>query len=285
MFGKYYLSGGLDSELVANALIDAKVEFKPVAFKWINNSGHLMNIAELEYAIKFCKDNNLNLDIMELYVENLWESTEFFDFAKDIQIQSTQQLTHAYTINLVNEKYPNSTHLFGGEVRFYIENSNDETVNVVFLDKANPPGYSGLGYYVSSPIGRAAALQLNYYGANGYYEVISEVGGLPIVTEDSGFWYTDPAPPVNYQYRISDVSITGSQPPFTVTPSASSGSFTAIPTSGQTIICKAQTPARSFSQPGCEVTVTFTIVVSSIANPAIEVTSTIEFTSVSDGGA
>lgn len=271
-----YLSGGLDSEVLAHALLDAGIKFVPVAFKWTNNLGHIVNESELEYAIKFCKNHNITLDMMELNVEELWESNEFFTFAQDIQLQSTQQLTHAYVVNLVNDKYPNSTHLFGGEVRFYIENQDSDIVNVVFLDKVNPPTYNGNTYAVSSGGIQNCAVQLVYYGDTGQFQVESQVGGNPIIVQASGLWTTTPAP-IEYEYRISNVTVTTDMGAI-ITPAGSSITFSPIGTSGQVILCKVLVSAAGGTDK--EGDVTFEIKVRSIANPAIEVTSTITLQAV-----
>lgn len=230
-----YLSGGLDSEIVARALIDAGKKFIPVAFMWKNNEDLVINQSELNYAIDFCKQNNLNLDIMELNVISLWETTEFFEFAKDIQLQSTQQLTHAYTINLVNEKYPNSTHLFGGEVRFNIQNQEDSIVNVVFLDKVDPPGYNGQLYEAFTGGALASSCSLRYNGDDGLYTIVRiQIGG-----NTSGVWTTTFSS--SYEYRITSVTIDQSYIGGQTIPD-SAGPFPTVwtPITGDTLICRSR---------------------------------------------
>lgn len=208
-----YFSGGLDSELLANALLDSKKDFRAITFAWKDNQGSTINCEEMSYAIDYSQKHNLPLEIIDLNVEELWQTEEFYNFAVDIQIQSTHQLTHAYAINIVESKYPNSTHLFGGEVRFHITtNQNNEVVNLVFLDKTNPPPWDGTTIQGSSSNAVAATARLTYYGSNGNY-----LGrGLPFGTNTTGTWTDTPA--ASYEYSVTAITINFSPGTTTFTP-------------------------------------------------------------------
>lgn len=190
-----YFSGGIDSELVANALIDAEKTFKPVLFLWLDQNHNVINQYEANFARDFCKSKGLELEEYKIDVESLWLSSEFFEFAKDIQIHSTHVLTHAWAVKLLSEKYPTSTHLFGGEVRFTRSvNDDNQLVDIVFLAKVNPPGYDQSNAYTVfsfSPSGCGIVL---YYDQTGTW-TIDRFGGVGGVTPGplTGTWTTTPA--------------------------------------------------------------------------------------------
>ena len=112
-----YYSGGLDSELVALSLLDSGKKFTMVTIEWLYN-GNVINNYELHYAYKFCRDHSIIPIIKQIDVGQLWNSNEFFQLASDLGIVSPQLVSHAYMVLLLNQQFPNSTHLFGGEVRF-----------------------------------------------------------------------------------------------------------------------------------------------------------------------
>jgi len=199
-----YFSGGLDSELLANALLDAKKDFRAVTFAWKDNQGDIINQEEMSYAIEYSKKHNLPLEIIDLNVEELWQTEEFYNFAIDIQIQSTHQLTHAYAVNIVESKYPNSTHLFGGEVRFNITtNENNETVSLAFLDKINPPTWDGLVIEGLVSNSNFASARLLYRADTGTWSAT----GTPSGDNLNGVWTTTTTS--SYEYSVTAMIING----------------------------------------------------------------------------
>lgn len=129
-----YLSGGLDSELVAKIFIEYNIKFLPVIFLWEDSTGNIGNIEEVKYAEIFCKLHNIIPHIEKINVKELWKTYEFENLALEMNILSTHVVTHGYMIKYINNIFPNHTHLFGGEVRYYIQTSseNNETVDIAF---------------------------------------------------------------------------------------------------------------------------------------------------------
>lgn len=209
-----YFSGGIDSELLLKACISAEINFNVVIFEWLNNKGELLNTYELSYAYKICKQHSIFPIIKQVNIEKLWEDKTFKEFSIDIQIQSPQLVTHAYMIDIMSKDYTNSTHMFGGEVRFKTNHLLDDgtTANLVFLDKLNP-GYNGITYGVSDDgggFGVQVTIYLNY-DSNGSWEV-NYSGGNPTGSPTSGSW-TD-TPSSTYEFRITNVNnIQGSPEP------------------------------------------------------------------------
>ncbi len=208
-----YLSGGIDSELVARALLEANKKFTPVIFEFVDKFGKIRNSAELNYAYKFCKNNHLIPDIHQIDIETLWDSPYFKQLAIEVQISSPQIVTHVYMIEMLSIKYRNSTHLFGGEIRFksnYIMDNGD-LANIVFLAKTNPPGYSGSSYSDVNSSGSSAEANLNYDNSTGDWTVTSSGG---TIAGPAPFTST---PASQYEFRITSAT--------QVQNSASAGAF------------------------------------------------------------
>lgn len=187
-----YLSGGIDSELLARALLDANKVFKSMLFLWTDRNGNLINEYEAKYARDFCQKNGLDLEEFTVDVETLWETEEFFEFAKNIQVRSTHVLTHAWAVKMLSEKYPHATHLFGGEVRFMKDvNNTDSIAKIVFLDKIDPPGYDQANAYLVTSFSPSGCSVLLSYNQDGTWAIVFTGSGLP-PGPVSGFWTTTP---------------------------------------------------------------------------------------------
>ena len=216
-----YLSGGIDSELVCLALLDAGIQFQTVMFEWVDDTDFILNEEDLSFAREFCRVHNISPIVERVNVQSLWKSLEFEQMAIDIGIVSPQIITHAYSIQLMSKKFPDVTHLFGGEVRFQSDYllDNGEQTNLVYLDKVFYPGYNGVTYTLTENGGGFGvdrlALYLSYGSLGpGYWSVTTDgVGSLatsPITAATYGQWTTTPGS--SYQYRITAVSSTVSSP-------------------------------------------------------------------------
>jgi len=181
-----YYSGGLDSELVCNSLIESGKKFTPVIFQWTNNNNDIINQHDLNYAFKFCKEKNLKPIIKTVNLETLWNSQEFEKLAIDTGIISPQIVTYAYIIELMSKEMPNATHLFGGEVRFKSNYLMDDGsfANLVYLEKITP-SYNGQTYSVTTGLGVFASMTLFYY-PDGNWDIRIQDGGVAA----SGAWYS-----------------------------------------------------------------------------------------------
>lgn len=231
-----YLSGGLDSELLASALVESGVRFKTVIFEWLNKKGEVVNSKDLDFAYNFCHKHGIYPVIKQLDIETLWESNEFASLAIDMQILSTQLVTYAYTVTLVENMFPDSTHLFAGEIRYYSDYLMDDgsLANIVYLGKL-VPGYNGVTYTTQTGNSVAGALELRlfYSSTAGTWSVTisttASLGGTP--TSGS---YTDTASS-SYEYRISSRTINQSTGFSTYTPTAT------VPTSYATVTSSTKT--------------------------------------------
>lgn len=113
-----YLSGGLDSELVALFMLQSNISFKPVIFKWLDSQGAVANEADITYAFTFCTEHNLIPLVREVNIPELWGSAEFEQLANACSLISAHVTTHAHMVNLMAAEFPGQIHMFGGEVRY-----------------------------------------------------------------------------------------------------------------------------------------------------------------------
>jgi len=252
-----YLSGGIDSELVAHTLLDMKKEFTPVIFFWTDNQNNIINHDDVNQAKKFCSDHNLKPILKQINLEQLWATTEFKRLSIDMQISSTQLVTYSYLIDLMNSLLPGRTHLFGGEVRFFSTIEDNKPANIVFLEKVCPPGYNG-GYYQAESPGSATLLYNNSTG-------IWSIGrtGFPTPT---GTWTTTPA--FSYEYLIDTATVDTSFGSGQIIPNTPTGWAPIDSTSTQ--ICRVQGGSASSNWVG-----SFEIWVRSTTEPANICVSTI----------
>jgi hypothetical protein len=231
-----YYSGGMDSELVANAMLDAGVKFTPVIFELTDNSGTCRNLHDIHYAYQYCSKHGLFPIIKKINIEELWRARDFVDLSLELQIQSPQLVTHAYMIQMMSNEYPERSHVFGGEVRFYSDylEDNGELANLVLLAKTTP-GYTGSSYFCSSFTGGTPASLSLVYNSDGSWDVNGT--GNQTVDSDSGTWTTTPSTPNGYEYRISAISGVTTQGLGQVTPSGAPTSYASL--AGGAGICEA----------------------------------------------
>lgn len=240
-----YLSGGIDSELVALSMIENNVKFTPVIFHFTDNSNRTLNLEELSYAYSLCNKYSLLPIIKSINLEELWTSREFEIKAIDMQILSPQLVTHGVMIEIMNLEFSGRSHVFGGEVRFRTNFwlDNGELANLVQLAKTTP-GYNG-GTYTAGytnyggGIGGGAFASTNselLYSNNGNWQINisgSGPGGDFNTVTASGSWTTTPGS--SYEYRIVGLTVYEAAASNYYSPNSSPTSWTSI--GGSTSIC------------------------------------------------
>lgn len=243
-----YLSGGVDSELVACAMIEAGVKFDVVIFEWTNNGNHIVNANEIFHAYRFCKKHGIIPNVKQINIEKLWASEYFKRLAIDLQIQSPHLVTYAHAVKTMTIEYLNSTHVFGGEVKFKsnYKLDNGENSNLVWLDKLLP-GYNGQSYAASFVGGDSILVQISL----AYRALFSP--GTWVITDnqlpgarDTGY-YTD-TPSVPYEFRIPYWNLLASEGFYTVQPSAAPSAWTSVGSSplGAAIVCGLSVPGPGY---------------------------------------
>ena len=125
-----FLSGGLDSEVVVKAFIDAKVEFKIISFRFKNNfSSH-----ETYYIDRFIKKNNLKHIYYDIDPEWLF-TDEAEDYINQSQCSQSEMLPHMKLIKHVWDNLDGFPVLGNGDL--YV--SKDISVDWIF--DRNKPKY------------------------------------------------------------------------------------------------------------------------------------------------
>ena len=240
-----YLSGGIDSELVALSLIDSNKAFTPVIFHWTNNDGAEINTEELSYAHTFCDSHSIVPIIKTINAEALWESLEFEQMSIDAGIVSPHLVTHLYMTTVMHQEFPNYKHLFGGEVRYRNNYTKDDgsLANIVLTTKVTP-GYNGQVYIASSSSG--GQLSLNLYNTGAW--VVNFLTGASSGTPTSGTFAVAPLNSTGYEYRIASMNVAGGAGCISV-PASPASCPTAWATIGaNTVACSASAVGGSTSE-------------------------------------
>lgn len=149
-----YYSGGIDSELVLKSLLRSNNIPKIVIFEfYYEDPNKIINQYDIEYAYKFCNNNNLQYETFYIDLSLLWNDENFVKFGIKEAICSPQILTHIEMISIVSKIYPDHTHIFGGEVRYLPspfksddikENEKEFLVRSTFIKNDVGSGSTGL---------------------------------------------------------------------------------------------------------------------------------------------
>lgn len=252
-----YLSGGIDSEFVANELINAAKKFTPLICEWMY-AGKQVNYFDTEFALKFCSKHSLTPLIKSFDLKELWDSSEFYNFAQAVGTVSPQQATYAHAVTQIDKEYPDHIHLFGGEVRYRTDIVQDE-LNLAYLSKVTP-GYNGITYTLNKNISGTIRLLLSSAGTWS----ITTNGGTLTGAPASGSWTTTPGS--SYQYNSTctylfdnSTGLANSSPP-----ELESTGWTAIT---GTVIAAELNMSSIVNQFGSSAA-NFTIEIRSVGNPA-----------------
>jgi hypothetical protein len=230
-----YLSGGIDSELVALSLIDSNKAFTPVIFHWTNNDGAEINTEELSYAHTFCDSHSIVPIIKTINAEALWESLEFEQMSIDAGIVSPHLVTHLYMTTVMHQEFPNYKHLFGGEVRYRNNYTKDDgsLANIVLTTKVTP-GYNAQ-FYVASGTG-GGQLSLNLYNTGAW--VVTFLTGSGSGAPTSGTFAVAPLNSTGYEYRIASMNVLEEGDPTSSVPASPASCPTAwAPIGANTAAC------------------------------------------------
>ncbi len=92
-----FLSGGIDSENIANILLECNVKFTPVIVSY-SHKNKVLNDYDISYAFKFCKKNNLTPKIIDLDIIDFFSKGTFRKYAFDYGCVSPQfaPILHAF---------------------------------------------------------------------------------------------------------------------------------------------------------------------------------------------
>jgi len=99
------MSGGIDSELIACAFLDAGIPFRPYCMKYMSSNKKLLNDYEFKYAVQFCEKYDLKLETEEIYVIDDICDRRHLDYIIDEVLETYFFLPALYTHHYAVEKF------------------------------------------------------------------------------------------------------------------------------------------------------------------------------------
>lgn len=113
-----FLSGGIDSEIIARTYLELGIDFEPYFILFKND----LNSHEKEYVDKFSKQNNKSINLIEVDIYKwIWDENglekyakkyKTFDLATPLQLWAREQISNDYSI--VSGQY--EPHLFKSQI-------------------------------------------------------------------------------------------------------------------------------------------------------------------------
>lgn len=94
---KLMMSGGVDSECMAQAFIAAKVPFEAIFMRFHKD----LNMFDIETNISFCEKNNIAISFLDLDIEDFFESGKYAIYAEKYECQSPQIAAHLWMLEQV----------------------------------------------------------------------------------------------------------------------------------------------------------------------------------------
>lgn len=111
-------SGGADSELVLMSCIRNKIPFEVMTMV-IQVKGISLNITDLYYSEKFCRENAIKQNLLYIDAEWLFDSGKYLDYLLPYNIIEPHVASHFWLIEQCNN-YP----IFGGDWPWYQKHKN-----------------------------------------------------------------------------------------------------------------------------------------------------------------
>ena len=111
-------SGGTDSELVLMSLLKNKIPVEVMTMV-IQVKGISLNITDLYYSEKFCRENNIKQNLFYLDAEWLFESGKYLEYLLPYNIIEPHVASHFWLIEQCNN-YP----ILGGDWPWYQKHKN-----------------------------------------------------------------------------------------------------------------------------------------------------------------
>jgi hypothetical protein len=111
-------SGGLDSELVLMSLMKNKIPFQVMTMV-IQFKGITLNVLDLYYSEKFCRENNIKQNLFYLDVDDLFTSGKYLEYLLPYNITESHVASHFWLIEQC-QSYP----IFGGDWLWFQKHKN-----------------------------------------------------------------------------------------------------------------------------------------------------------------
>ena len=91
-------SGGVDSELVLMSLLKNNIPVEAMTMV-ITVKGAILNVADLYYSEKFCRENNVKQNLFYFDAIDFYESGEYLEYLSPLQIVEPHVASHMWLIN------------------------------------------------------------------------------------------------------------------------------------------------------------------------------------------
>ena len=189
------MSGGLDSEIMAEAFLRANVPFSASIWKYKNN----LNNYDIKHALMFCEKNKIDYEIEECDLELFYENKLHFYYGIKYLCNSPQIVVHLYFLEKLLKK-PNIAVFLPWQPPefFYCQNKKKFTLKIIFfrylayyrffqLNKMNGSAYfimcrtSLLHSFLKLPITRSIMNQdinFSYYSPYKIKTIMYQQGGF-----------------------------------------------------------------------------------------------------------
>ena len=111
-------SGGLDSELVLMSLLRNKIPVEAMTMV-ITINGAILNVVDLYYSEKFCRENNVKQNLFYLDASDFYESGKYLDYLLPFRVTEPHVASHMWLIEQCHN-YP----VIGGDWPWLQVNKN-----------------------------------------------------------------------------------------------------------------------------------------------------------------
>jgi hypothetical protein len=111
-------SGGLDSELVLMSLMKNKIPFQVMTMV-IQFKGITLNVLDLYYSEKFCRENNIKQNLFYLDADELYTSGKYLEYLLPYNIRAPHVASHFWLIEQC-QSYP----IIGGDWFWFQKHKN-----------------------------------------------------------------------------------------------------------------------------------------------------------------
>lgn len=111
-------SGGADSELVLMSLMKNKIPFEVMTMV-IQFKGITLNITDLYYSEKFCRENNIKQNLFYLDTEKLFDSGKYLEYLLPYNITEPHVASHFWLVEQC-QSYP----ILGGDWPWFQKQKN-----------------------------------------------------------------------------------------------------------------------------------------------------------------
>lgn len=104
-----FMSGGVDSENVANILINSNVRFNPVIVAF-GHKDKVLNDYDISYAFQYCKRKNLTPEVIDIDIIDFFNSGKFKEYTLKYQNKSPQFAPLLYAFEKIDGNIIHSGH-------------------------------------------------------------------------------------------------------------------------------------------------------------------------------